>query len=263
MVYPQYISSLKNKHVQRMKDIFFYPEQNDRFVLVEGIVHFLDFLQSTHYTLIRIFMDESVSLQDEKFSLIDSQDITFVTKEVLGSFSDVVKCQGIIGLFYRQYDMFAVNDIDFYQPTFVLDHINDPGNLGTLIRSAVAFDRKQIILIGGAYPETGKVIRASAGMLSKIRIYRLSLHVLKEQFLLHSVFSIGMLASGVSIEILKKEQDISKAFVCLGNEARGISDELKELVDCSVSLPMSKEAESLNVAIAGSITGYLLWGSQL
>jgi TrmH family RNA methyltransferase len=62
----------------------------------------------------------------------------------------------------QDYARFAV-----HEPTLILDNLQDPGNMGTLIRTAVAFGRTQIVLVGGVYPESSKVIRASAGLIAK------------------------------------------------------------------------------------------------
>lgn len=135
----------------------------------------------------------------------------------------------------------------------ILDDIQDPGNLGTIIRSAVAFNFQTIILGESCvdiYNE--KTIRASKGAIFHINYIRGNLldiiPTLKKEYLVLAT----TINEGNSIKTYKKQ----KIALVMGNEGSGIQPSVQELCDASVSIPMTDKAESLNVAIATSIFMY-------
>lgn len=136
----------------------------------------------------------------------------------------------------------------------VLDRVQDPGNLGTIIRSAVAFNFRTIIISNDTVDVyNDKVIRSSEGMIFNINIIKANLMeiipTLKER---------GYILVGTDVKagkIARNFKDRKCAFV-MGNEGAGISVEVKELCDDFVHIPMEKKCESLNVAVASSIMMY-------
>jgi len=136
-------------------------------------------------------------------------------------------------------------------PGLVLYNISDPGNMGTLIRSAVAFDRPQMILVSGADPWSPKVIQASAGTIGYALIIELDWNTLKK----HS--KRPLLCAMVAHNGKKSEKISSQDLIVVGGEAHGIPPEVATTCDRHVTLPMPGPAESLNAAVAGSIALYL------
>ncbi|KKX48941.1 RNA methyltransferase [Sphingobacterium sp. IITKGP-BTPF85] len=129
-----------------------------------------------------------------------------------------------------------------------MDDIQDPGNLGTIIRTAEWFGFQRIICsIGTVDAYNPKVVQATMGSLSRIEIHYLDLKAFIQDAKL-PVF--GALLNGNSIY----ETDWrDEGLLVLGNEGNGISDELIKLVDKPVTIPRIGEAESLNVAVATTI----------
>ncbi|MCI8547330.1 MAG: RNA methyltransferase [Bacilli bacterium] len=139
----------------------------------------------------------------------------------------------------------------------LLDRIQDPGNLGTIIRSAVAFHIDMIILsLDTVDLYNSKVIRATQGMLFQVPIVRKDLLevllLLREKG--YSTYTTDV-TGGVDIRDL---DSVSKTRFALlvGNEGEGVRTELAELCDKRVYIPMNKKVESLNVAVASSILLY-------
>jgi len=134
----------------------------------------------------------------------------------------------------------------------LLDQIQDPGNLGTLIRSAVAFKFDGIVLGKGCvdlYNE--KVIRSTQGAFFKIGIKQCSLLPY-----LHVLQSEGVKVIGTNLHNampLEKIPAYEKMAFILGNEGSGVNKELLESTDSNLFIEMSENVESLNVSIAGSI----------
>lgn len=141
----------------------------------------------------------------------------------------------------------------------LLDGIQDPGNLGTIIRSAVAFHTSTIIISKDSVDiYNSKVIRASQGMLFHINIIKTDLEQiipkLKEQN--YEILSTKV-TDGESIKRVAKNK---KFAIIMGNEGSGVKSHIEKLCDGYLYIPMSSSCESLNVGVATSIILYELWG---
>lgn len=136
-----------------------------------------------------------------------------------------------------------------------LDGVSDPGNLGTLIRSAVAFNFSNIIMADtGVDPYNNKVIQATEGMIFKINLIRGNLKSILTD-LAHQNYQIigtdcskGHLCSQIKFQ--------TKCVLILGNEGQGMQTEIKKLGMQTICLKTNPECESLNVAVAGAIIMY-------
>ena len=136
----------------------------------------------------------------------------------------------------------------------ILDNIQDPGNLGTIIRSAVAFNISTIILSDDCVDlYNDKVIRSSEGMIFNINIVRKKLieiiPKLKENG--YTVYATTVNGNGYF------END-SKIALVIGNEGNGIKENILNLCDKNITIKMNKECESLNAGVAASILMYEL-----
>ena len=136
----------------------------------------------------------------------------------------------------------------------LLDKIQDPGNLGTIIRSAVAFNFQTIIASTDTVDfYNDKVIRSSEGMLFSVNFIRANLlemiQVLKEK----GYYILGTdVVKGFDIRKIKKEN----VAIIIGNEGKGMSFDIRKECDGFINIPMSNKCESLNAAVASSIVMY-------
>ena len=131
----------------------------------------------------------------------------------------------------------------------MLDGINDPGNLGTMVRSAEAFGFDDIILADNCvdlYNE--KSLRASMGSAFRLNILSMSLEEIKKLKKTYRFISADM--DGRDI---KKYQVQGPIILAIGNEANGLSAPIRDLTDDFVKISMLGSIESLNAAIASSI----------
>ena len=139
----------------------------------------------------------------------------------------------------------------------VLEHISDPGNMGTIIRMADAFAYRAVLYTEDSVdPYNEKVLRASMGSCFHIPILPFPgaeevFRVLKEK----GIPSIGAHLHG---KILNEVALPKSAALWIGNEANGLLENTSSLCDILVKIPMPGRAESLNAASAASILGYLL-----
>ena len=135
---------------------------------------------------------------------------------------------------------------DSYNKIIYLDHISDPGNLGTIIRTAVAFNYDAVILSEGSvdlYNE--KVLAATKGAIFAIDI-------LTDNIRNYDVPIIVSTLNDKS-EPLHKFGKLSEFILVLGNESHGVSKEICDIADQFVKIEMSDNIDSLNVAVAAGI----------
>ncbi len=141
--------------------------------------------------------------------------------------------------------------------TLVLDDIQDPGNLGTIIRTADWFGIKNIICsLKTADAYNSKVVQSTMASLGNVNIlYTNHIDWVKNN---HSVKVLATLLKG---NALKNYKGLGEGILLIGNEANGLCDELQQLADEKITIPAYGNAESLNAAIATAIVLYELKNS--
>lgn len=137
----------------------------------------------------------------------------------------------------------------------ILDNIQDPGNLGTIIRSAVAFNIDTIVLsIDTVDLYNDKVIRSSEGMIFNINIIKRDLNSFIKELKNNDYEIIGTnVSKGNDINNINLN---NKFAILMGNEGTGLKEELQELCDVFLYIKMNELCESLNVGVATSIILY-------
>ena len=134
-----------------------------------------------------------------------------------------------------------------YHKIVYLDQINDPGNLGTILRTAVAFNYDAVILSKSSvdlYNE--KVVAASKGSIFMIDAFYDDINNYTSKYQIIA----SALDDAVSLESVKKPKDF---VLVLGNESHGVSEEVLKLANTVVKIDMNDNIDSLNVAVAGGI----------
>lgn len=191
-------------------------------------------------------------LLEENTSLSINVPTSYLTRNVMKFISELDNPSNIMGVCTK-----LVGQEELRNKILVLDNVQDPGNLGTIIRSAVAFNIDTIILSDDTVDlYNSKVIRASQGMIFKINIVRKSLLVvipnLKKQG--YKIYTTNV-KNGKS---LKNVEKVSKFAIIMGNEGLGVKESISSLADDFLYIDMAKDCESLNVAVAASIILYEL-----
>lgn len=175
-----------------------------------------------------------------------------VTEEIIKKLSHTKTPQQIIGVVKY---LKVVNNTP--KKFLILDNIQDPGNLGTLIRSCLAFNIDKIFLSKNTVDiYNDKVLRSTQGAIFNIDIEYVDLigeiKSLKEKNI--PIFGT-VVEAGINLEQI---EPLEKYALILGNEANGISAEVLELTTKNITIKTNEKLESLNVAIAGSIILYNL-----
>lgn len=177
----------------------------------------------------------------------------YVTKEIIKKISTVLSPQSMYGVCYK------VPEGKIGDKVLILDGLQDPGNVGTIIRSAKAFDVDTIVLS----PTTvdlynSKVLRATQGMAFHMNIVRTDIKdmilTLKEK---EVPIYVTKVEYGEDVRLLSDKDKVKYALV-IGNEGNGVSREIQDMADKFIYIDMNSKVESLNVSIATSILLYEL-----
>jgi len=176
-------------------------------------------------------------------------DVTFVTTNVMKKLSNLDTPPEVVAVVYKE------NKKEIKGNILLLDRIQDPGNLGTIIRSAVAFNIDTIILGNGCvdlYNE--KVLRAAEGMHLNINIFNDDLNTIIPTLKEQNYQVIGTkLSNGLELSEFKPKE---KYALIMGNEGSGVDESILNMCDDYVYIKMNKQCESLNVGVATSIILY-------
>lgn len=194
---------------------------------------------------------KTVLTTDSEFSIDSDADVYVVTPEIIQKISGVKNPEGVLA-------EVAIPQLNFplsLKRLLVLEELNDPGNLGTLIRTALAFGWEGVFLLGNCCdPFNDKVIRSSKGAVFRMSIQTGSIQDLKKILSTHQLSTWVADLEGVDV---KEIQEFSPTALILGNEAHGPSDQVLKLGK-TITIPMRNQMESLNVAVAGGILLYFL-----
>ena len=191
---------------------------------------------------------ESVYSLDET----DYPNSEVVTENVMRKISNLDTIPNIIGVCKFKEEKALGNKL------LVLDDVQDPGNLGTIIRSAVAFDIDTIVLSNGTVDlYNPKVLRATQGMIFNMNIITRDLvpfiSDLKEYN--YKIYSTNVV-NGKEVKTLEKDD---KYAIIMGSEGRGVKKEIEDMSDENIYIKMNPLCESLNVGVATSIILYELY----
>nr|WP_276939001.1 RNA methyltransferase [Helcococcus sueciensis] len=139
------------------------------------------------------------------------------------------------------------NEDKLSENILILDNIQDPGNMGTLIRSAEAFGYNTIISINSVDYYNEKVLRSTMGS-----IFRLNLIETNYEFI-NTLNDYKIYIADMNGEDFREIESSQKKAIVIGNEGNGISEEIKKIPHKLVKIPMQGKVESLNAAVSGSI----------
>lgn len=220
----KYWCSLKQKKTRDTEKVF----------LVEGD-HLLEEAKKANALV------ETISIENKKADYL-------VTKEIMQKISSQQSISNNVGVCKFLEEKEIAGNI------LILDNIQDPGNLGTIMRSASAFNFTTLILSLDTVDQYNeKVIRASEGLIFNQNIKRCNLEKIIPILKSKGYLVIGTdVKSGTDIRSMN-HQNIA---IVIGNEGKGISSNIAALCDNFVKIPMMNTCESLNAGIAASILMY-------
>ena len=184
---------------------------------------------------------------------IAKMDCIYVDSKIFNILTDVSNPQGILAVVKNNNEEKKVNYDE--EIIVVLDGIQDPGNLGTILRTVDSANLKQIIISKDtADVYNSKVVRSTMGAIFRV-------NVIKSKNLVQDLTKIkekGFEIIVTSLNTNKSVYDINynKKVIVIGNEANGVSKEVQEIADEKVKIPMLGKTESLNASVAAGIMIY-------
>ena len=247
------ISSKNNEIIKNIKKLKDKKYRENKFI-VEGERIVEEAIQE-NVEISVIVIEETFYNNIEKQDLIKKAkkyNTLIVTDKVFLDISDVKTPQGILAVINKNEN----KEIDKNAPYIMaLDNLQDPGNIGTIIRTLDSANIKQLIVSKGSVDAySPKVVRSTMGAIFRVNVIEVENLVETMQNLKNSGFEVV----STSLETDKSIYDISynKKVVIIGNEANGVSKEILEMSDYKVKIPMLGKTESLNASVAASIMIY-------
>lgn len=195
-----------------------------------------------------VFVKQSV---EQKYNF---ENAIVVADRVFDKLCDTVSNQGVIAIVNKS------SDVEFLQKgnVLILDGLQDPGNVGTLLRTAVACGFSDVFAVNCVDVYSPKVLRSAMSAHFSINIHQES----DMRCVFDKMQSYMLLAADMDGENLFDCSFDGKIAVVLGNEGNGLSEYSKKNVNKIVALPMENNIESLNVAIAGSVIMYCIYTNK-
>ena len=253
----QVISSKENeliKHIKKLKD------KKERDIsgeyLIEGVKLIKEAIQEKAKIKQIIVCDEcerTETISQDLMYEIAKFDCIYVTKKIFEYITEVKTPQGILAIIEKESNE---QNIDYNQEIIVaLDGIQDPGNLGTILRTVDSVGLTQILVSKDtADCYNPKVVRSTMGAIFRVKVIECEdLEKTLKEIKKHK-FSIVItsLQTDNSIYDVEYKKDV----IVIGNEANGVSEKIQNLADKKVKIPMLGKTESLNASVA---TGIILY----
>ncbi|PYQ28161.1 MAG: hypothetical protein DMF56_17140 [Acidobacteria bacterium] len=231
------ISSRQNPIFKRVRDAI---REHDGEIVIEGPKQVADAIAAGWKPIVVAERGEQaiLPLPDRQAGL----PVVHFTNELFDQLSDTRSPQTVLALFERPHH--DANEILARRDTVAvaLDAVQDPGNVGTIVRLAAAFDAAGVLLLPGCADAYGpKAIRASAGTILNVPVANITAHDLRDAKLIVADMQ------GEAADPPGRD-----AVLVFGNEGAGVSDDIRRAAK-AIAIPMSKRVESLNVASSAAI----------
>jgi len=175
---------------------------------------------------------------------IVGEDVIYVSLIVLEKLAQTKHPQGVLTVCHK----LSAREVKGH--VLLLDRVQDPGNVGTLMRSALAFGFQTIVLEQSVDVYNDKVLRSTQGAIFKLNIIEQNILDFMTEHNEYTYYGTSM--NGTKLQSLTIDGNIG---LILGNEGAGVSEEILSLTTKNITIPM-QETESLNVSVAGSIIMY-------
>ncbi|WP_313344978.1 RNA methyltransferase [Sedimentibacter sp.] len=227
--------------------------------IVEGIKFVKEAINENQNIMYLLFGEASFYKSDIKelyeITYKSGYEVYVCDDNTFNSAADTINAQGVIAVIEKKiYNIYDI--LQNYKFVIVCDRLQDPGNLGTIIRTSDAFGPAAVILNKGCVDiHNPKVVRASAGSLFRVPYVYMDSDIELIKALKEQGFKIisTVVESEYSFDDLKEE---NKICVVIGNEGQGVSREIIENSCMNITIRMPGRAESLNASIAAGISIY-------
>ena len=253
----QVITSKDNeliKHIKKLKDKKERDLSNE--YIIEGIKLIQEAIQENAKIKQIIICDDcekTESIPKDLMYEIAKQECIYVTNKIFETITEVMNPQGILAIIEKQSKEIQIDDKQ--DIILALDDIQDPGNLGTILRTADSIGLTQILVSKGtADCYNPKVVRSTMGAIFRVKIIECEDLVKTLKEIKKHKFEI--VVSSLQTDNSIYDINYHKKVIVIGNEANGVKKEIQDLADKKVKIPMLGKTESLNASVA---TGIILY----
>lgn len=242
------------KHIKKLKDKK-YRDSNNEFV-VEGIKLIQEAIQekaNIKQIVICEDCEKTEMLSEDLKYEIAKQECVYVPEKIFKTISEVSTPQGILAIIKKNNQN---TEIDYTQDIIVaLDDIQDPGNLGTILRTVDSIGLTQILVSKGtADCYNPKVVRSTMGAIFRVRIIECEdLEKMLKEIKKHK---FKIVTTSLQTQNSIYDIDYQKKVIIIGNEANGVEKNIQNIADEKVKIPMLGKTESLNASVATGIVLY-------
>lgn len=251
-----FLHSLQNPHVKAWKKLSTKKgrDQSGLF-LIEGF-HLLDEALKSEAEVQEIIVREGTELPAHFYN--DRVEITTVTDEIAQAIAETEHTQGVFAVCKQETKDFSSLQV---HRILLIDSVQDPGNIGTMIRTADAAGMDAVILgKGSADPYNAKVLRSAQGSHFHLPIIKMDL-----QPVINEMKNRDIAVYGTSLEGGRPYTEIRSGApfaLIMGNEGSGVKQEWLEQTEQNLFIPLFGKSESLNVAVATGVLLYHLRGQM-
>ena len=253
----QVITSKDNeliKHIKKLKDKKERDLSNE--YIIEGIKLIQEAIQENAKIKQIIICDDcekTESIPKDLMYEIAKQECIYVTNKIFETITEVMNPQGILAIIEKQSKEIQIDDKQ--DIILALDDIQDPGNLGTILRTADSIGLTQILVSKGtADSYNPKVVRSTMGAIFRVKIIECEDLVKTLKEIKKHKFEI--VVSSLQTDNSIYDINYHKKVIVIGNEANGVKKEIQDLADKKIKIPMLGKTESLNASVA---TGIILY----
>lgn len=254
----QVISSKENeiiKNIKKLKEKK-YRDLNNEYI-IEGIKIIQEAIQENAKIKQIIICDDcekNSNISQEMMYEIAKYECIYVTNKIFTSLTDVKNPQGIMAIVEKNSS--KEEEIDYNQDVIVaLDDIQDPGNLGTILRTVDSIGINQILVSKGtADSYNPKVVRSTMGAIFRVKI--IECEDLEKTLKEIKKHKFEILVTSLQTENSIYDIKYNKKVIVIGNEANGVEEKIQNMADVKVKIPMLGRTESLNASVA---TGIILY----
>lgn len=253
----QIITSKDNevvKNIRKLKDKKYREMQNK--YIVEGIKLIKEAIDEKADIDTIVVCEDCVqnnTIEQKLLYEIAKYNCVYVSEKVFNAVTEVNNPQGILAVISKENEQTSINFDD--DIIVVLDGIQDPGNLGTILRTVDSVGLHQIIVSGKtADAYNPKVVRSTMGAIYRVKVLISNdlIKTLKEI----KKHKYKILATSLETNDSIYDVDYNKKVIVIGNEANGVSKEILEMADGKIKIPMLGKTESLNASVATSVILY-------
>lgn len=243
------------KHIKKLKEKKYREEYHE--FIIEGAKMIEEAINENANIKSIIICDDcktQSAIPNELMYEIAKKNCIYVDQKIFSTITDVINPQGIMAVVEKSDNKLL--EIDYTQDVYlILDNIQDPGNIGTILRTADSLDIKQIIVSKGTADVYNlKVVRSTMGAIFRVKVIEVEdlTKVVKEM----KKRKIEVCATDLRTDKSIYDIDYNKTAIIIGNEANGVSEKVLEESSTRIKIPMLGKTESLNAAVATSVILY-------